>query len=245
MIKTIAAREFKSLFMSPLAWIVLAILQFLFAYLFFSRIELFMQYLPRLRNLDAAPGMTDIIAAGLFSFAALVFLIVIPIFSSRSFAEERSSGTLKLILSSPVSLLEIVLGKFFGLFSFFLIIISLIAIMSFSLFLGGPADIGQILVGLFGLILLTMTCLSVGLFMSALTSQSTVAAVSTFAFLFFLWIIKWDEKNGGIYTTYLSLQEHFNSMMSGFLASVDVIYFVLLTVFFLGLTFVRLDMERS
>lgn len=245
MIKTIAAKEFKSLFVSPLAWIALAILQFLFAYLFFSRIELFMQYLPSLRNLDAAPGMTEIVAAGLFSFAGLVLLIIIPIFSSRSFAEERRSGTLKLILSSPVKLSELVLGKFFGLFSFFLSIISLLAVMAFSLLLGGPADVGQILVGILGLILLTAASISIGLFLSSLTAQATVAAVSTFVILFFLWIIKWDENNGGVFATYLSLQEHFSSMMSGFLASVDVIYFLLLTVLFLGLTLWRLDLERS
>ncbi len=245
MIGTIAAREFKSLFVSPLAWIALAILQFLFAYLFFSRIELFIQYLPRLRNLDAAPGMTEIVAAGLFSIAGLVFLIITPLFCSRSLAEERRSGTLKLTLSSPVSLTELVLGKFFSLYGFFMIIILLLAIMAFSLLLGAPVDIGQIMAGLLGLVLLTSACIAIGLFMSSLTAQPTIAAISTFTLLFFLWIIKWDDKNMGVFSTYLSLQEHFSSMVSGFLTSVDVIYFLLLTLLFLGLTIWRLDLERS
>ena len=245
MIGTIAAREFKSLFVSPLAWIALAILQFLFAYLFFSRIELFIQYLPRLRNLDASPGMTEIVAAGLFSIAGLVFLIITPLFCSRSLAEERRSGTLKLTLSSPVSLTELVLGKFIGLFCYFLIIIMLLSIMAFSLMLGGPVDIGQILTGLSGLVLLISVCIAIGLFMSSLTAQPTFAAISTFTLLFFMWIIKWDDKNIGMFATYLSLQEHFSSLISGVIASVDVIYFLLLTVLFLGLTIWRLDLERS
>ncbi len=245
MIRTIAVREFKSLFSSPLAWLTLAVLQFLFAWIFFSRIELFLQYQARLRSLDAAPGITEIAASGMFTVAGLVLLIITPLFTSRSLAEERRSGSLKLILSSPVSLTSVVMGKFTGLFGFYLIIILLLALMAFSLRLGGPADIGQIITGILGLILLSITCISIGLFMSSLTAQPTVAAISTFALLFFLWIIKWDVKTGGALATYLSLQEHFTSLMSGYLASVDVIYFLLLSILFLSLTIWWLDWERN
>lgn len=244
MIRIIAGREFRSLFVSPLAWVALAILQFLFAYLFFSRIELFMQYLPRLRTLEAAPGITEIVASGLFDNAALILLIITPIFCARSLAEERRSGTLKLMLSSPVSLTEIVLGKFTGLVGFFLIVILLLALLATALVLGGPVDAGQICAGVIGLLLLSMSCIAIGLFMSSLTSQTTVAAISSFMLLFFLWIIKWDSTAITL-TTYLSLQEHFSSLISGVLASVDVIYFLLLTVLFLALTIWRLDQERS
>lgn len=245
MIRIIAARELKSLFVSPLAWTSLAVLQFLFAYLLFSRIEMFMQYLPRLRNMDASPGITEIVAIGLFSVAGLVLLVLTPIFCSRSIAEERRSGTLKLTLSSPVSLTSIVLGKFVGLLSFFLLIISLLAGMAYSLTLGGPVDHLHILAGLLGLVLLTSASIAIGLFMSSLTSQPTVAAVSTFTLLFFLWIIKWDDKDVFGITTYLSIQEHFSSILSGYLAVVDVTYFILVTFLFLGLTIWRLDWERN
>ena len=244
MIKTIAFRELKSLFVSPLAWVTLAILQFLFAFLFFSRIELFMQYLPRLRSLDNAPGMTDIVITGLLANVGLIMLIIVPLFCARSLAEEKRSGSLKLILSSPVSLFEIVMGKFFGLLGFFVTIISLVAIMAFSLLLAGPAETGQILGGLFGLFLLTMSCIAIGLFMSSLTSQPSVATISAITFLFFLWIIKWDHEKGTTLATYLSLQEHFSSMINGYLASVDVIYFLILIVLFLALTIWRLDWDR-
>ncbi len=245
MINTIAGRELRSIFVSPLAWTTLAILQFLFAYLLFSRIELFMQYLPRLRTMDAAPGITEIVAMGLFSIAGLVLLVITPLFCSRALAEERRSGTLKLTLSSPVSLTDIVLGKFIGLLSFFLIIIFLLACMAFSLALGGPIDFLQILGGTLGLVLLTSACIAIGLFMSSLTNQPTVAAISTFASLFFLWIIKWDDENVLGITTYLSIQEHFSSILSGRLASVDVIFFILVSFFFLSLTIWRLDLERN
>lgn len=245
MIKTIAAKELKSLFVSPLAWTTLAILQFLFAYQFFSRIELFMRNLPKLKNLTAAPGITELVAISLFSIAGLVFLFIIPLFCSRVLAEERRTGTLKLTLSSPISITSIVLGKFVGLVSFFLLLILLLAMMAFSLSLGGPIDSPQILGGLLGLVLLTSTGISIGLFMSSLTNQPTVAAVSTFALLFFLWVIKWDNENVLGITTYLSIQEHFSALLLGYLSVVDVSYFLLVTFLFLSLTIWRLDLERN
>ncbi len=244
MIGTIAAKELKGLFVSPLAWVTFAVLQFIFAFLFFSRIELFMQYLPRLRSIDNAPGMTEIIIGGLYANAGLILLIIVPLFCARSLAEEKRSGTLKLALSSPVSLHEIVIGKFVGLFVFFVVIIGLLAMMSFSLLSGGPVDVAQIMGGLFALLLLTMTAIAIGLFMSSLTTQPAVAIISTITFLFFLWIIKWDSENGVSLATYLSLQEHFSSMISGYLASVDVIYFLILIVLFLAMTIWRLDWDR-
>lgn len=245
MIKTIAARELRSLFVSPLAWTTLAILQFLFAYQFFSHIELFMRYLPRLKNMDAAPGITETVAMSLFSIAGLVFLLITPLFCSRVLADERRTGTLKLTLSSPISITSIVLGKFIGLISFFLLLILLLGIMAFSLALGGPIDSAQVLGGLLGLLLLTSASISIGLFMSSLTNQATVAAVSTLAFLFFLWIIKWDNENVLGITTYLSIQEHFSAILSGYLAVVDVVYFLLVTFLFISLTIWRLDLERN
>lgn len=244
MITLIATREFRSLFSSPLAWLTLAITQFIFAYLFLSRIDLFLQYQPRLRSIDNAPGMTEIILNGLFSNAAILLIVLVPLFTARCFAEERRNGSFALTLSSPVSLLDVVLGKFVGLAGFFCIVLSLLLLLTFALTFGGAIDIGQVFSGFLGLILLTFSAIALGLFISSMSSQSTIAAILTIMLLSFLWIIQWENAPVSL-VTYLSMEEHFSSLNSGVLASVDVIYFILLTVLFIGLTLWRLDWERN
>jgi ABC-2 type transport system permease protein len=247
MIFTIAARELKSLFLSPLAWAVLAVVQFLLAYLFLAQVDNFMALQPRLAALEGAPGVTDLIVAPLLGDAAVVLLLVTPLITMRIFSEERRNGTLSLLFSAPVSMTEIVLGKYLGVLGFFLILLAMVAAMPLSLLAGTPLDLGKFGAGLLGLGLQLAAFSAAGLYLSALTEQPTVAAVSTFGLLLLLWIIDWAG-NSGVQVSgllhYLSLLRHYESLLKGLFNSADIIYYLLFILGFVGLSIRRLDAYR-
>jgi len=247
MIFTIAGRELRSLFLSPLAWAILAVVQFIVAYLFLSQVDGYLMLQPRLAAIEGAPGVSDIIVAPLLADAGIVLMLITPLITMRVLSEERRNRTLSLLFSAPVSMTEIILGKYLGLLAFFGIMIALLALMPLSLLAGTALDLGKLAAGLTGLVLLVATFAAIGLFMSSLTEQPTVAAVSTFGLLLLLWIIDWAgtgaEQTSGLFT-YLSLLRHYEALLRGLFNSADVLYYLLLSVMFLGLSIRRLDADR-
>ncbi len=247
MIFTIAARELRSLFLSPLAWSVLAVVQFILAYLFLAQVDNFMTLQPQLVGLEGAPGVTDLIAAPLLGDAAVVLLLVTPLITMRILSEERRNGTLSLLFSAPVSMTEIVLGKYLGLLGFFFILLAMLVAMPLSLLAGTPLDLGKLAAGVLGLGLLVAAFCAAGLYLSSLTEQPTVAAISTFGLLLLLWIIDWAGKGGAEVSGllhYLSLLRHYEPLLRGLVHSTDVLYYLLFIIIFLGLSIRRLDADR-
>ena len=247
MIFTLAARELRSMFLSPLAWVILAVITGLCAYFFLLYIDLYLQLQPRLAAAPNGPGITDIIVAPLYSTAATVLLLVTPLLTMRLISEERRSQTLSLLISAPVSMSEIILGKFLGVFSFVLILLALIAAMPLSLLAGGSLDIGLWASGLLGLVLLLASFCSIGLYISTLTTQPTVAAIATFGVLLLLWILNLASttgNGGGELFAYLSLLSHYQPLLRGVFSSTDIIYYLLFIGSFLTLSVRRLDADR-
>ncbi len=248
MIQTIAWREFRNLFLSPLAWVVLAVVQFILGYSFLIQMELILDNQGELAALPDAPGITELVAQPLFAVAAIVMLMVAPMLTMRSIAEERRNGTLVLLLTAPVSLIEVVLGKFLGLVGLLACMVLLTTLMPLSLGLGTELDYGLVGAGALALFLLLATFAAIGLFMSALTDQPTVAAVATYGALLFLWIIDWASQTepGGVsgLFPYLSLIRHFEDLSRGLFSSADIAYFLIAITLFLLLTLWRLDAER-
>lgn len=247
MVFTIAARELRGLFLSPLAWSILAVIQLLVAYLFLIQMETFADLQPRLLSMEGAPGLTDIVVAPVFANTAVILLLVVPLLTMRLVSEEHRGRTLSLLLSAPVSMTEIVLGKYLGLLAFLLLMLGMLALMPLSLLAGGSLDFGKFAAGLMGLVLLLAGFASAGLFMSTLTAQPTVAAVSTFGLLLLLWIIDWAGGTGAHHSglfSYLSLTRHYESLLKGMFNSSDVVYYLLFTFAFLVLSIRRLDAVR-
>ncbi len=147
-------------------------------------------------------------------------------------------------MSAPVSITQIVLGKFAGLFVFLLFATALVAIMGLSLYAGGTIDVGLLLANVIGLALLNAAFASVGLYLSSLTAQPVVAAISAFAVLLILWIINLGTSDPGSPMHLISLLKHYESFAKGTLHTGDIAYFVLLTGLFLALTVRRLDRDR-
>jgi len=247
MILHIAKRELRSLFLSPLAWIILGILQFLAAWQFLGFIEGFFTYQPELIKIKNAPGVTDLVVAPLFDFSKVILLIVSPLITMRLLSEEKQNGSLKLLLSSPVSMTDIILGKYFGALLFFVIAILLISLMPLSLMFYTNLDMGKFASGILGLLLTVSAFVSLGLYMSSLSKQPVIAAVATFALLILFWIINIAgaaDTNNDNFFNYLSMTHHSIQMLRGIVHSSDVIYFLLFSLGFILLSIRQLDAQR-
>lgn len=245
MIRAIASREFLSLFISPLAWVVLAVVQFILAYVFLASLDVFIEAQPRLTGLEAAPGITEIVVMPLFGSVAVVLLLIVPIITMRAFSDERRNGTWTLLVTAPVTVTEIVIGKFCGVLGFFLILIALLILMPLSLVVGGPVDLGHLGAGALATLLLTASFIAIGLFASSLCAHPAAAAVSSFGMLLVLWIVDWrgSEANGDI-MSYVSMLKHYHGLLAGRISSVDFVYFLLVIALALALTVWRLDADK-
>ena len=248
MIFRIALVELRRLFLSPLAWSILAVEQLILAYFFLIGLDGYVTVQPRLAAVAGAPGVTDLVVAPLFGNAAIFLLFAVPMMTMRLVSEERRAQTLTLLFSAPLSMTEIVLGKFLGVAAFFFILIGMITLMPLSLLVGGNLDFGMLASGVLGMVLLVASFLAVGLFMSTLTVQPTIAAVSTFGVLLLLWIVDWaGSGRAGEYAgvlSYLSMLRHYEPLLKGVFNSSDVIYYLLFIATFLIFSIRRLDADR-
>lgn len=249
----IARHEWSRLFVSPLAWTLLAITQLITGLLFalsLTDISLNPQ------RLSAYDGVSELVGAGLFRFATVVLLLVVPLLTMRVFAEERKSGSLELMLAAPAGPGALVVGKFAGVMGYLTVMLGLIAFMPLSLRLATPLDLGLLAAGLIGLWLVMAAFTAVGVFISALTREPTLAAIGTLGALLLLWLVyalstlDWQPV---VFNTTLplgaaaravSLIGHHDALLRGVFASSDILYFVIFTACFLALTVVRIDMER-
>jgi ABC-2 type transport system permease protein len=247
MLYTIAIREFKSLFLSPLAWTVLAILQAILAYIFLTQVETFNLIQPKLATIEGAPGLTDIIVIPLFSNAAIILLLVTPLLTMRLICEERRNKTLSLLMSAPITSTDIIIGKYLGSLGLLLILVFLITLMPLSLLVGCELDMGKLFANLLALILLVSAFTSTGLFMSTIAGHPTVAAMGTFGVLLLLWILDWttsmNDQRSELFE-YLSILRHFQNLQSGQLNTADISYFLLFTMSFLFLGIRSLNKDR-
>ncbi len=248
MILTIARQELRALFLSPLAWVILAVVQALLGYIFLSQVENYIVNQGQLAAITGTPGITRFVVAPWFGNVAFVLFLVVPMLTMRLISEERRSGTIALLYSAPISMTEIILGKYLGIVVFLGIMVSMLALMPLSLFLGGSIDIGLLAACLLGLTLLVASFAALGLFMSCLTAQPVVAAVSTFGLLLMLWVVDWGgtASTGDVsnYLSYLSLLRHYEPLLKGVFDSSDVVYYVLFISLFLGLSIRHLSRKR-
>ena len=245
---TLARCELYRLFLSPLAWIILALSQLILAYLFLTHIDYFIQIQPKISAIPGAPGVTELVAIPLLNNAATVLLLITPLVTMRLIAEERRNESFPLLISAPLSVHQIVLGKYLGTFSFFLVLLILIMLMPLSLLVGSSIDLSLLAAGFLGLVLLLASFTAIGLFLSSLTKQPAIAGITTFTSLFLLWIIDWAGNSQvgeqSSLFAWLSLLRHFEPMLQGEVHSSDISYYLILIGTFLLLTIRRLDSER-
>ncbi len=244
MIFTIARKELKTLFASPLAWTLLTLIQLVLAWVFLGRLDAFLEIQSQLLQIANPPGVTEIVVAPAFAMAAVVLLMVAPLLSMRLIAEERRSHTMTFLISAPVSMTDIVLGKFLGLMVFFTAVIVLVAAMTLSLLAGGALDSGLLLSNIAGLFLLCACFASLGLYISCLTAHPAIAAAGTLGALLGLWVIDIAAVDADSVMRNFSLLKHYESFNRGMIDTFDLAYFALFILIFLLLAIRRLDGEQ-
>ncbi len=244
MIKLLALRELRSLFSTPSTWFILAALQFIFAWFFLARLDAYLELQPQLAQIANAPGATASIAAPVFNVIALLLMMLIPMFTMRSIAEERRNQTLTLLLSSPLSSAQIVLGKFAGLMLFLMVLMASTPLMLYTLQLGTPLDHGLLWSNVLGLLLLSACYASLGLYVSSLTNQPIIAAIGALAVLVGLWLADISSSAPDSPWHLVSPLYHFQNFNFGLLDSGDAVYFISFSSAFLLLAMRRLNNNR-
>ena len=244
-ILAIAGKDLRSYFTSPIAYVVLTGYLLLSGWFFFNLLSNFNQLLMAYMSFNApemleSMNLNEFVVAPLLLNLAVVLVILVPMITMRSFAEEKRSGTYELLMTSPVSVTEIVLGKFAGGFVFILLMVLLTGLYPLILVFFGDPEIGMILSGLLGLLLLGSSFVAIGLFTSSLTDNQIIAAVSCLVTLLLLYIIAWPAQSAGDVLgpvlRYLSLTEHFNELVKGVIDTRDLVYFVSVIVLALFMT---------
>ncbi|MBF0470038.1 MAG: ABC transporter permease subunit [Gammaproteobacteria bacterium] len=246
---TIAWRELRNLFLTPLAWTLLALATLILGYLFLSQVDLFVAYQPQLANLATPPGVTEVIVSPLYANGATIIMLMTPLLTMRLLSEERSLKTLPLLISAPITATQIVLGKYLGVLAFLSILIALMTTMPLAISLLTPLDTGLLLSCVCGLLLFSAALAAAGLFLSALAPQPAVAAISTLGLILLLWII--DLAGNGIESgtaaaviRYLSLQHHLSPLLQGHPGSENILFYLLFSALFIFLSCRHLDHER-
>jgi len=220
----IAGKEFRSYFNSSIAYIFMVVFLVLTSVLFFELQKFFVVGQATMRDF--------------FSLAPILFLFFIPAISMRMWSEERKLGTLETLMTLPVKDWELVLGKFFAGFLFLLITVALTAPLPIMIASIGHPDLGAILCGYIGLVLLGGAYLSIGLWISSLTENQIVAFIISFVICLVLFIAGVDLILTALpkwlipFMKGISLGSHFSSIERGVIDSRDIIYYLSIIGFF-------------
>jgi ABC-2 type transport system permease protein len=242
----IAAREIRSYFVSPVAYVVLTGFLLLSGWFFFNLLARFSYLLQIYSGLQRGGqelerlNLNEFVISPLLHNLSVVLVILIPVISMRTFAEEKRLGTFELLLTSPLRVGEIVAGKFLGALAFVTLMLALTGIYPILLLIYGDPEGNIMLSGYLGLFLVAASFLSIGLLTSSLTENQIVAAVSCLVALLLLYVINWPADNStptiGAILHYLSVTEHFSEFVKGIIDTRAVAYFLSLIAAALFLT---------
>ncbi|WP_022829364.1 Gldg family protein [Sphingobacterium paucimobilis] len=245
----IVKAEIKLLFYSPVAWLILLIFS-LQCTLTFT--ESYSDHLRNFFNNGSVYKATHIIfttRSALFSVMQQYLYLYIPLLTMGIFSREINSGSIKLLFSSPIKTIDIILGKYMALllFSLVLLIIPILLVLFGGITIDNM-DWGSIIAALLGIFLLMATYCAIGLFMSSLTSYTVVAAIGTmaiFAFLSYIQGVGQELDWVRDITYWLSISGRASTFVSGMITTEDVLYFLLLITAFLSFLYIRMNAQRK
>ena len=247
----IAKRDLGSFFNSPIFYVVTTVFLIIYSFIFFNILNFFSFQSFQARQLQAMGmnlNLNEMVIEPSLQNMSVILLMIIPIITMRSFADEKKMKTFRLLLSSPVHLREIILGKFLACM---IVVAVTISISSYSvgfLFLLGEPEPGPIVTGYLGILLMAGCFVSVGIFASSLTDNQIVAAVLTFGFSLFMWVIGWGAQAAGSTTgqvlQYLSIVDHLDRFLKGLVDTSDLVYYLSFILFSLFLCHRVLDSNR-
>lgn len=250
----IFAKETRSYFNSPVAFVVLTIFSALTGYYFynifasFSTLSFQAQTNPMIINQYGSFNVTEFVIRPFFGIVSIVMLIIMPMLTMRSFAEEKKTGTMELLLTFPVRDSEAILGKFAGCMGIFIIMLGLSFPAMFLVEFFSDPEWGVIVTGYIGLLMMGAAFISLGIFMSSITENQIIAAVLSFAALMILYMVGYSASLAGETVgralEYLSITAHFEKFARGVVDTSDVVYYLLFTILFLFLSTRSLEAKR-
>jgi ABC-2 type transport system permease protein len=248
-ILTIGGKELRGYFASPIAWVMMGLFAIVFGWFFNVYLSFFMQDAMR-SQFGAPPAMNvnERLIRPLLQNASVLVLFLLPMVTMRTYSEEKRSGTIELLLTSPVTDVEIILGKFLGSVGLFAALLGVTLLYVGVLFGLGEPEWRPVFSGYLGLLLLGSCFLSAGLFISSTTKNQMVAGAATFVIALMFWIINWFSDSAGPtigpILNYLSITQHFDDFSKGVIDTKHVVFYLSFIAFGLFLTLKSVDSER-
>jgi gliding motility-associated transport system permease protein len=250
-ILAIAQKELKSYFASPIAYIVIGTFALLYGWFYVSLLLFFVRQSMQMGQLGGAGQSVNInqfMIRNLIQNVTILVLFLMPAITMRTYSEEKRSGTIELLLTSPLTDFQIILGKFLGALGLWAVTLAVSLIHIGILFIYGNPEWKPIATAYLGLLLFGACFISVGLFISSLTKNQVVAFAATFGVFLFLWVINWIGSFSGPtvneLTNYLSIVGHFDDFAKGVIDTTHLIYYLSFITFGLFLTAKSVDSER-
>ena len=251
-ILAIAQKELKSYFASPIAYIVIGLWALLYGYFFAAILHFFVQQSMQMNQFGMqgpqSMNVNQQLIRPLLQNVLILILFLMPMVTMRAYSEEKRSGTIELLLTSPLTDFQIILGKFFGAMALYGVMLAVTLIHLGLLFVYGHPEWKPILTAYIGLLLMGGCFISVGLLISSLTKNHIVAGMITFGVFRMLWVINWIASFMGPTTqqvlNYLSITDHLDDFTKGIIDTKHLVYYVSFITFGLFLTARSVDTER-
>jgi ABC-2 type transport system permease protein len=238
----ICQKELKSYFASPIAYLLMAFFGLIFGFGLFTATRDFVRFSFQMQAQGQSMPMNvnDQIIRPLLGFGSTISLFLIPMITMRLFAEEKRSGTIELLLTSPVTDAQIILGKWLGAMLLYLCILAMSMLNLALLFAWGKPDIRPVLVAYLGLLLQGGCLLAIGEFISTTTRNQIIAGGVTFFVCLMLWLLNWftsfDSGTMATIVNYLSIVTHFDNFAKGVIDTKDVVFYLSMIFFALFIT---------
>jgi ABC-2 type transport system permease protein len=248
-IMAITGKELRSYFASPIAYIIIVLFALLFGWFFYVYLRVFVDQSQRMAMMGGgAVNVNEQMIRGVLQNAAVIILFVMPVITMRTYSEEKRSGTIELLLTSPVTDFEIIMGKFLGAMGLYCAMLLVTVIDVAILFRLGNPEWRPIAAGYLGLLLMGGCFVSVGLLISSLTKNQIVAGFMTFVVFLMLWVINWLADSSGptgqTILSFLSITDHLDDFTKGIIDTKHVVYYLSFITFGLFLTAKSVDSER-
>lgn len=248
-ILAIAGKELRGYFASPIGYVLIGFFALLFGWFFYTLVAFFeRQSMQMAGGPGGAMNVNQMLVTPLLLNSTVVMLLVFPLITMRTYAEEKRSGTIELLLTAPITDFEIIMGKFLGALALFAGMLSVTLLHMGLLFAYGNPEWKPIATGYLGLLMMGGSFLSLGLFISSLTKNQIVAGMITFSVFLLLWVINWVSTfvspEAQTVINYLSVTEHFDDFARGIIDTKHVVYYLSFIATGLFLTMKSVDSER-
>ncbi|WP_447979851.1 ABC transporter permease [Candidatus Nitrospira bockiana] len=251
-VNALVAKELRSYFVSPVVYVVGAVFLLIFglfsyAYVFGAGVRA--MQLMQIQGAAAQLNLNDLVFRPTFYNMALVLVLILPILTMRLFAEERKLKTFELLLTSPIGLNEIVVGKFLSVYLVYLGLLALTGFVPLILSAFSSFDWNPVFSGYLGLVLLGALFLATGLLASAMTENQIIAAFLSLGFLLILWLLgafggMIGDSPLGTLLSYVSFIEHYDRLVRGLIEAKDLVYYLSGIILMLFLAYRVVEAQR-